>query len=137
MNKFLIKKLDDRAIISCQNPIDLSHYFDNSEPEPDITIARFKADYYSNAHPTEKDVHVLIEVSDTTLDKDRTTKCTLYAQANIPEYWIINLIDQQIEIHRKPKNGEYHFKQIISQKEIFNCETIDLELNYTDLFKIY
>jgi Uma2 family endonuclease len=98
-------------------------------------IAHYKADDYESHHPTPKEIYVVIELSDSTLEKDREVKHPLYASAGIPEYWIINLIDKQIEIYRQPKNGEYHFKQIISQEATVNCESATFSVNYSDVFK--
>ncbi|MFT5168847.1 MAG: Uma2 family endonuclease [Saprospiraceae bacterium] len=124
----LIKK----ATILCQSPIVIPS---GSEPEPDIVVTRYKTDSYRSAHPSPKDIFFVIEVSDSTLEKDREVKHPLYASAEIPEYWIINLIDQQIEIHRQPKNGEYHFKQIISEEGTILASSVAFSIEYSDIFK--
>ena len=82
-----------------QDPILLS----DSEPEPDITVLAPRDDFYASGKPGPNDVLLLIEVSDTTLDFDRTEKAQLYAEEGIREYWIVNLTDRCIEIHRDPK----------------------------------
>ena len=130
--ELLILKLHSRAIIRCQNPL---HLDQRSEPEPDIVIAHYQEDSYQSHHPIPKDVYIVIEVSDSTLQKDRKVKIPLYAKAGIPEYWIINLQDRQIEIHRQPKNGEYHSIQIISKEAEIKSEVISFTLNYSDIFK--
>lgn len=90
--------------ISIQNPVKLSNY---SEPEPDIAVCRYQKDCYINAHPEPGDLLLLIEVSDSTIRKDREVKAPLYALANIPEYWIVNVIDEEIEVYRQPGDGRY------------------------------
>jgi Uma2 family endonuclease len=60
--------------------------------------------------PTQDDVLLLVEVADTTLQYDRTTKLALYARYGVREVWIVNLIDGMLEIHREPYNGEYRVK---------------------------
>ena len=130
--EFLIIKLYKKATIKCQNPITIANH---TEPEPDIVVAHYKEDSYISAHPSPNEIYVVIEVSDTTLEKDREVKHPLYANAGIPEYWIINLVDRQIEIYRQPKNGEYHFKQIISEETMINCKSIAFSFNYSDIFK--
>lgn len=130
--EYLIINLYKKATIKCQNPVAISN---KSEPEPDIVVANYKSDSYQSAHPIPNEFFVIIEVSDSTLVYDQSIKTTLYANAKIPEYWIINLIDKQIEIHRQPKNGEYHFKQIISEEGAFQTTSIDFSLNYSDIFK--
>jgi Uma2 family endonuclease len=88
----------DRWLVSSQNPVRL----DDSEPEPDVMLLRPRADEYKEANPAAADVEVVIEVSDTTLSYDRTEKFSLYAEAGIGSYWIVNLIDNCIEVHRQP-----------------------------------
>ena len=57
--------------------------------------------------PDLADVYLLVEVSDSTLIKDRTIKLPLYAAHGIPELWIVNLVDQQIEVYTEPHGEEY------------------------------
>ncbi|MCS7066372.1 MAG: Uma2 family endonuclease [Fimbriimonadales bacterium] len=71
-----------------------------SEPEPDVAVVKGRrADYRTN-HP--ESAVLVVEVADTSLEYDRTYKMSLYAQAGIPEYWIVNLRDQQVEVYREP-----------------------------------
>jgi Uma2 family endonuclease len=58
-------------------------------------------------HPRPADVYLLVEVSDSTLGKDRTVKLPLYAAYGIPELWIVNLVDKQIEVYTEPHGNEY------------------------------
>ncbi len=128
----LIEKLRKSVTVISQNPIRLDNF---SEPEPDITIAKYRRNNYFDNHPTPEDVLVVVEVSDSTLEKDRTIKVPLYATANIPEYWIINLVDKQIEIYRQPKKGAYHFKQIISEKnQVIEVVGLSLKFKYQEVF---
>ncbi|MCZ0900782.1 Uma2 family endonuclease, partial [Microcoleus sp. HI-ES] len=85
-----------RAIVRGQEPIILS---DDSEPEPDVVIARNRADCYLSSHPQPADILLVIEVSDSTLKYDRRTKLSLYAESGISDYWIFNLVDIQLEMH--------------------------------------
>jgi Uma2 family endonuclease len=131
LSRILSHHLYEKATITVQNPIRI---YEHSEPEPDVVIAHHKANDYVSHHSTPKEIYVVIEVSDTTLEKDCEVKHPLYASAGIPEYWIINLIDRQIETYRQPKNGEYHFKQIISQENTINCKSVAFSFNYSDVF---
>lgn len=74
----------------------------DSEPEPDIAIVRGGDQDYENRHPGPDDIGLLIEVSDSTLDGDRIDKGRIYARAGIPVYWIINLVDRQVEVYTQP-----------------------------------
>jgi len=69
-----------------------------NEPFPDLAVVHGDLRTYANRHPGPQDVALLIEVSDTTLAKDRGEKCENYGRACIPLYWIVNLVDQQIEV---------------------------------------
>ncbi len=96
--------LAKEIFIAVQSPIALSAY---SEPEPDITILRHSPQHDKSALPTASDVVLVIEVADTTLEYDRTKKALLYAQAEIPEYWVVNLVDSVVEVFRHPQHGKY------------------------------
>ena len=97
-------KAANRAVVSIQNPVRLP----DSEPEPDLTLLKPRADFYATGKPRPVDVLLLMEVADTTLDFDREVKGPLYAQAGIQEYWILNLCDNCLEVHRQPQtDGRY------------------------------
>lgn len=81
---------------------------DESEPEPDIMIVRGQRRDYRDHHPGPHDIAVVIEVSDTTLQRDRTLKKQIYARGSIPIYWIINLGEQQIECYSRPSGPAEH-----------------------------
>jgi len=78
----------------------------DSEPEPDLVIARGPGKRYLTVHPEPKEIALVIEVSDTTLTDDREAKGRLYARARLPVYWIINLPDSKIEVYTEPKAGK-------------------------------
>ncbi|MDY6785457.1 MAG: Uma2 family endonuclease [Cyanobacteriota bacterium] len=96
--------LGRRAIISVQNPIQLSSL---SEPEPDVAIVKARPDFYANAHPKPEDVLLLIEVADTSVGIDRTVKLPLYAEAGIVEVWLIDLVAEQVGVYRQPTPQGY------------------------------
>jgi len=74
----------------------------DSEPEPDVMVVRGETRRYLDRHPGPQDVPLVIEVADSSLQRDRTLKQRLYAAAGILVYWIVNLIDNQIEVHTDP-----------------------------------
>lgn len=84
--------------IRVQSAITLS----DSEPEPDLAAARGDENTYSARHPTARDVGMVLEVSDSTLDRDRNDKLRIYARAGIPIYWIVNLVDRCVEVYTTP-----------------------------------
>lgn len=83
--------------VGIHTPLTLSRF---SEPEPDIAVVQGAARDYSDHHPSTAEL--VVEISETTRAYDRTTKAGLYARADIQEYWILNLIDRQLEVHRHP-----------------------------------
>ena len=96
--------LGKSVIIRVQNPIIPDAH---SEPEPDLSILKRKANFYADGHPRPEDILLIVEVADTTLEKDRTTKKELYAAVGIAEYWIINLPDRQVEQYLDPFGKDY------------------------------
>ena len=128
--EILVVALHGKFVIKGQNPLRLSNI---SEPEPDIVVAKFKKDRYTSKHPRPKDVFLLIEVSDSTLETDRRVKSPLYAKAGIPEYWIINIPDKQIEVYRNPKEEKYTTKKVYKKSQKVKCESIDFEIKVSDI----
>jgi Uma2 family endonuclease len=104
MTAFFVRSLDDRAIVRTQGPIRLS---ERTLPQPDLALLRPRPDYYRQAGPTPADVFLLVEVSDTTLVYDRDVKLPLYARADIPEVWLIDLPGQRVLVFREPVGGRY------------------------------
>ena len=127
----LILALNGQAIIKAQNPIKLGKY---SEPEPDIVIAKYQSHKYRHKHPKPKDIHWIIEVSDTTLKKDRTVKKKMYLDAGISEYWIINIPDECIEVYRDLKDGDYQTVEIAENNDIVEFKSLGFKLAVNSLF---
>ncbi len=101
--------LGKSVIVRVQSPIVIDEY---SEPEPDLSILRRKENFYADGHPGPKDIHLVVEVSDTTLAKDQNIKKPVYAAAGIAEYWIINLPEQQLEQYLNPFGNDYQLAHI-------------------------
>lgn len=77
----------------------------DSEPEPDIMIVQGTELDYLDHHPGPDEVALVIEVSEATLNRDRTLKKQLYAAATVSVYWIVNLLDHQVEVYSHPFMG--------------------------------
>lgn len=84
--------------VESQMPVTLA----TSEPEPDGMVVRGKPRDYRDRHPSPQEVALVVEVADSTLLADRALKKAIYAQAGIAEYWIVNLIDRQVEVYQEP-----------------------------------
>lgn len=85
------------GVVRWQMPFVAGEY---SEPEPDIAVVTGTIRDYRDQHPSH--ALLLVEVADTSLTYDRETKASLYARAGVAEYWIINLVDQCVEVYRQP-----------------------------------
>lgn len=92
-----------------ENPVPI---LKNSEPEPDFVIA--KEIKGKQRHPRPDEIFLIIEVAHSTLQYDRKVKGPIYAQAGIPEYWIINLKSRQIEVHQSPRIADATYGNIVS-----------------------
>ena len=84
--------------VRMQGPLDLGPH---SEPEPDVAVVKGSRSAYRTRHP--RIAVLVVEVSDATLLNDRNRKASLYARAGIADYWIVNLVDRQLEIYRQPQ----------------------------------
>ena len=104
LNLLLGKIVGDSMLIGVQDPIQLDAY---SAPEPDLVLLRPRADFYADAHPAASDVLLAIEVADTSADYDHEVKLPLYAQAGIPEVWLIDLQEGCVEVYTRPQGGAY------------------------------
>ena len=118
--KILNNLLAEEAIVSVQAPIRLGS---NNEPQPDIAILRYDAEFYTSAHPQSSDVHLIIEVADSSLEYDREIKLPLYASSLIPEYWIVNLESSQVEVYRRPHGQNYTEKKVFDSHESIPLRT--------------
>jgi Uma2 family endonuclease len=77
------------------------------EPEPDISVIRGTRDDYLQRHPEPHDVALLVEVADSSLVRDQGQKLLAYARGKIPVYWIVNLVDRQVEVYSDPTPDGY------------------------------
>ena len=106
LNRILNRMADDDLMTSIQNPIRLS----DSQPEPDVVLKRAAA----TGKPYPADILLVIEVAESSLEYDQQTKAPLYAENGIAEYWIVNLNDDCVEVHRDPTPaGQYRNVQTV------------------------
>ncbi len=100
LTELLVVALVGRARVRVQGSFAASEL---SEPVPDLCIIPRRD--YSSAHPSE--AHLIIEVADSSLRYDRGEKAQLYAACGVPEYWVVNLVDRAVEVHREPAAAGY------------------------------
>ena len=99
LDKRLHRLVPDTFTVSNQCAATLNN---NSEPEPDFTVARGDETTYRAHHPGPSDTAFVIEVSASSLSRDRGDKARIYARAGIPVYWVVNVVDKQIEVFTLP-----------------------------------
>jgi len=124
--------LNKSATLLIQDPITIPKF---SEPESDITIAKFDPNFYAKRNPLPKDILILIEVSDSTLLKDREVKLPIYANAKIKEYWIVNLVDNCIEVYKNPRKDNYKLKETFYLDDEISLTDFDFKIKVSSILK--
>lgn len=114
LTKYFITRFGFEYRYRSENPVPL---LNNSEPEPDFVIAQNLPEGVKSRHPKPEEIHLVVEVAHSTLKYDRKVKGVLYAEAGIPEYWIINLRSRKIEVHRDPNPAEGNFETVLNHAE--------------------
>lgn len=107
LSRTFVLGMDEEAIVSVQNPVALSEY---SVPEPDIALLQPRDDFYADSLPGPTEVLLLIEVAHSSIDYDRDVKASLYAQAGVPETWIVNLADNWVDRYTDPSAAGYQVR---------------------------
>lgn len=108
----LRQTLGNRAKIREAHPITLPQQ--RSEPEPDIAVVEPLGMAYIKRHPYPEEVYLVVEYSYTSLAKDKELKRGIYAKAGILEYWLLNLKDREVIVHREPIDGDYQSVQTLT-----------------------
>lgn len=103
-----------------QGPLRLSA---RDEPEPDGVVLHGGPRDYAERIPVAADALAVIEVADSSLEHDRTTKAVMYASANIAQYVIINLRTSAIEVHEAPEAAKYARVRVLTQGEALELRT--------------
>ncbi|MDE2482090.1 MAG: Uma2 family endonuclease [bacterium] len=104
LTRFFVLALGDRGVVSVQNPIATPP---DSEPQPDVVILRPRDDLYDTTRPSAEATLLAVEVADSSLALDRGLKLSIYAEAGVPEYWVLDLKHDVIEVYRAPEDGRY------------------------------
>lgn len=106
LNQVLQRIVGSRAVVRVQNPLLLGS---RSAPEPDVALVAGRAEDYDHVHPTT--ALLVVEVASTSLPQDRLSKARIYAAAGIPEYWIVNLRDDCVEVLRSPDGESPRYRE--------------------------
>ena len=137
LERELYKLIGERATLRGQQPIILSS---DSQPEPDRVIVRNREDDYLRSHPHPEDILLLIEIADSSLDYDQTTKLSVYAENNITDYWIFNLVEYCLECYSEPyqnlqREFGYRHKSIYLPNELVTLPCFpELTLDLSKVF---
>jgi Uma2 family endonuclease len=94
--------LDARAVVWVRGSVRVAFH---SVPEPDLALLRPRS--YRTSGPRPEEILLVVEVADSSLRYDRTEKVRLYAEAAIPEYWVVGVEEEWIEVYRSPEGGGY------------------------------
>ena len=133
----VVMLIGEQAIVRVQEPIIIPP---DSEPEPDVVIARNKSDNYLSNHPNPADLLLVIEVADSSLKYDQEVKLALYAEARISNYWIFNLVTNCLEAYSESyqdqqDNFGYAHKHIFLPNSIVILPCFpELSLSLTEVF---
>lgn len=129
LNELFVLTFAGRARVRVQGSFAAGEF---SEPEPDLSLLPV-GDYYAD-HPDR--AHLVIEVAESSLSFDRGRKARLYAECDIPEYWVVNLRDQTVEVHRAPKAGQYEQLTIHQKGERVRLMAFpDVEIRVDDFLR--
>jgi Uma2 family endonuclease len=103
--------------VRTQSPILIATDPKPSVPQPDIVVAKGDWREYRLRKPAPTDIELVVEIADTTLASDRSVKMALYAEAGIMEYWIVNLVEDQVEVYREPLDARYAVSLVLRPGE--------------------
>ena len=117
----LAARLAGVAHLRVQGPIHLDDY---NEPQPDLTVMRFRDDY-SHRHPTPADVLLIIEVADTSLRYDRDEKMPRYGRAGVPESWLVDVQAGTITVFTEPHAGGYGQERVVTRGQEITSAAVE------------
>lgn len=104
-------RLGKQAWVSVQDPVRLN---ERSEPEPDIAVVKVDPLDYADHHPTPSEVYLIIEVADSSLKLDCETKAKAYSQAEIQDYWVLDVVNRQLHVFREPTPEGYKTEVVLA-----------------------
>jgi Uma2 family endonuclease len=117
MHAWLLRVFGE-GFVHQEAPIDVSPEDNHSnEPEPDLIVLNRSFTNFLSSNPRPQDLHLVVEVSDTTLNFDLTVKAALYARAGIADYWVLDVNARRLIVHRQPESGKYASILIYTEDE--------------------
>lgn len=130
--ELLFARLAGAAQVRTQGPVRLNRY---TEPEPDLAVLRRRDDYYQRHHPQAGEILLVVEVADSSLLYDRAEKMPRYAQAGIPEAWLVDVAAREVTIYSVPQPDGYAQQRVVRRGEpIVSATVAALRLPSSALF---
>ncbi|MDJ1168790.1 Uma2 family endonuclease [Roseofilum sp. BLCC_M154] len=131
--KILERLTAGRGYVREAKPITLSQ----SEPEPDIVVAKLPRSQYIDHHPFPENIELVVEVSKATRNYDISAKKELYARETIPEYWIVDIQNKTLIVYRAPQDSDYQERQEFSVTEVVSPFAFpDIVISVSDVFAV-
>jgi Uma2 family endonuclease len=132
LTQLLVTRLATRAVVWVQNPVALT---DDTEPQPDLAVLRHRSVPYKEREAWAEDALLLIEVAEISLAYDHSTKLRLYAEAGIPEYWVVDCTAEAVEVYRSPAADGYREVTRVAGTAPLRLQAFpDVELTTTEIF---
>jgi Uma2 family endonuclease len=113
LTRLFTSTLGETVIVSVQNEVAIPNLTPMSCPKPDVALLRPMPEFFGPFAPVPDEVLLLVEISHTTARYDRETKASLYAEAGIAEYWILNIPENILEVRTDPADGQYRRTKIL------------------------
>jgi Uma2 family endonuclease len=114
LNQLFNRRYAEQVLVSVQDPIRIERY---DEPQPDVALLKPRLDFYASATPTPANILLLVEVADTTLRTDLGRKARIYASGGVSEYWVVDLNNRVLYVHRSPSGASYTERQVFAPRE--------------------
>jgi Uma2 family endonuclease len=114
-------RLPRQFLLCVDDPITLPP---DSEPQPDFSIVRRRADFYKSGHPQPADVLLIIEIAKSSLEFDMETKALIYGRSGIREYWVLNIVAKCLHVFTDPTKHGYRTQQNFQPGEKVACGTV-------------
>ena len=132
LGQLLILRLAGRALVHVRGGVVLA---DDTEPEPDVAVLRRRAVPYKEREAHAEDALLVIEVAESSLAYDRSTKQRLYAEAGISEYWVVDCAAEAVEVHRDPgPEGYREVRRLTGPERLTLLAFADVQVTTAEIF---
>ncbi|RMG13476.1 MAG: Uma2 family endonuclease [Cyanobacteria bacterium J055] len=113
-DNLLRNRLSGRVLVRLQDPVRLNDY---SEPEPDIAVVVPNPSFYEDHHPTLEEIYLIIEVADSSLNRDTEFQAVVYGRSGISDYWVLDVTNRQLHVFREPSLEGYRQIMVLSDED--------------------